>query len=571
MNLLFLTNVLLSCLILVAAQDGQQPIVTIPELGTVRGSTSYSAWTNRTIYEFQAIPFAKSPTGDLRFQPPVKATSWEGTLDASKPGVMCPQIWEGNVIAVDEDCLTLSVFSNSLTASRPVMVFIHGGVFYVGSAMTYRPDYLLEADVVLVVIQYRLGPLGFLSTLSDKIPGNAGILDMIAALEWVQKNIEAFGGNSSAVTIFGESAGGAAVSALVHTPLTRERSVPLFRRAIIQSGSVFSPWAICDTPVESAHDIAGRLGCVNDLEQCLLQAPIDGLLRAFESHRTDMVINQGLPNVAGATMVVGGPSGLFPEHPKHYTSQVYPEITVMGGVTSQDGLISLNEIGELHPESLKSLNSSHDLLSFIRLIHETFGQTKLDGALEGYAIAEHFLTSEIDQVQWKDVVLGLTDICGNHAFKGPVLADLQALSSVNSDRVYLYSFDYAVDNSTNLALTIEFPYEGSVHHAADVHYLFPWSTLNERGVRIAKTMVQLWTSFARTGVPMAEEVSTWSTFKNLYGPYLSINEVMEEKKNFYNEFSATTLRFRTSSASSNGSKLLVVIVSVLMFIFRTVN
>ncbi|XP_053685664.1 glutactin-like [Sabethes cyaneus] len=507
--LLVVTSVLIGYPFLVAAQVEEQPIVNIPELGSVRGSISHSSWTNRTIYQFQAIPFAKSPTGELRFQPPVKATSWEGTLDASKPGIMCPQIRNGDVLAIDEDCLTLSVFSNNLTASSPVMVSIHGGAFYLGSAVAYPPGYLLEADVVLVVIQYRLGPLGFLSTLSDRIPGNVGILDMIVALEWVQENIEAFGGNNEAVTIFGESAGAGAVSALLHTPLVREKPTPLFHRAIMQSGSAFSPWAIYDTPIEATHDIARRLGCVNDLEQCLLQAPIDGLLRAFESHRADTITN------AGASMVVGGPSGLFPEHPKHYTSQAFPNISVLGGVTSQDGLFLLNEICEVHPESLKSLNTSHDLLAFVRLIHESFGQTRLDGVLGGFAISEHFLMSEVDQVQWNDIVLGLTDICSNHAFKGPVLVDLLALSSINPGRVYLYSFDYAVDNSTSLPLTIEFPYEGAVHHAADMHYLFPWSELNEDGLRIAKAMVQLWTSFARTGVPVAEIFPYWSPMKSM--------------------------------------------------------
>ncbi|XP_055534060.1 glutactin-like [Wyeomyia smithii] len=565
MSLFFKTGLFLGYLILVCAQTEQQPVVTIPELGTVRGSISYSAWTNRMIYSFEGIPFAESPTGNLRFQPPVKTISWEGTLDATKPGISCPQLLGSDVNAIDENCLTLSVFSNDLTSYRPVMVSIHGGAFFLGSAIGYPPDYLLEADIVLVVIQYRLGPLGFLSTMSDKIPGNVGILDMILALEWVQQNIASFGGNPQVVTIFGESAGGAAVSALLHTPLVRSKPTPLFHRAIIQSGSVFSPWAICDTPTEGAYDIASRLGCGNDVEQCLLEAPVEDLLIAFQLHRTDAIVNRGLPYVAGATMVVGGPSGLFPEHPKKYLSQAFPNISVIAGVTSQDGLIFLNEICELHPEIAQSLNTAQDLHSFVRLLHEKFGQTRLDGTLQGYAVHEHFLMSEIDQMQWKEIVLGLTDICGNHAFKGPVLVDTLALASVDSNRAYLYSFDYAIDNSTNLPLSISFPYEGAVHHAADIHYLFPWSNLDDNGLKIAQTMVQLWTSFARTGVPTAQAVPYWSTVGNLHGPYLSINENMEEKKNFYNEFTATTLRFRTSGTGSIGSKLIIIVIGVLTF------
>ncbi|XP_055548888.1 glutactin-like [Wyeomyia smithii] len=567
---LVLLHTWIASLVLVGAQSLQSPVVNIPELGTVQGSITYTSWTNRTIYQFLAIPYAKSPTGNLRFQPPVKAPNWEGTLDASKPGIICPQSAGEYVNLLDEDCLTLSVYSNDLTTPRPVMVFIHGGWFFVGAASQYQPNFLLEADVVLVVIQYRLGPLGFLSTLSDEIPGNVGILDMILALEWVQNHIASFGGNNQLVTIFGESAGSAGVSALLHTPLTQKRPEPLFHRAILQSGSVFSPWATCDTPIDGAYDIARRLGCTDNLEQCLLQTSVQDLVEAFGSHRTNTIINQGYPNVAGTTLVVGGPSGLFPTHPS--TLPVSSNISVMAGVTSQEGLFLLDEICSLQPEKLQSLNSSHDLLSFVRLLHEKFGQTKLDGALEGYAFSEHFLVSEIDQFKWKNIVLGLTDICGNHGIKGPVLVDTTALATANPGRVFLYSFDYPVDPSAELPLVIPFPYEGPVHHANDMYYLFSWSNLSTTETKIAQAMVQLWTSFAKTGVPTAEIVPNWSPVKNLFGPYLVIDENMEEKENFLNEFTATTNRYRTSLANGkNYSNVLTIIIVCLVFVFRSIR
>ncbi|XP_058835247.1 glutactin-like [Topomyia yanbarensis] len=540
------------------------PTVNIQGLGVVQGSLGYSAWSNKTIFKFQAIPYAKPPTGLLRFQPPVKASSWTGILDASKPGVPCPQNSDRYYNVDNEDCLTLSVYSNDLDATRPVMVYIHGGWFFVGGASMYAPDYLFESEIVLVVIQYRLGPFGFLSTLSDKIPGNVGILDMIAALEWVQQHIGHFGGSSSNVTIFGESAGSAAVSALLYSPLVTGRPVPLFNKAILQSGSVFAPWAMCDTPIEGAYDIAKRSGCVEgNYEQCLITQSVENILQAFESHRRDMIIQRGYSSVTGTNVVVGGPSELFPVHPKHYLSQVTNEIAILGGVTSQDGLFLLDEICKLQPEILKSLNSSYDLFDFVRLLHEKFGQTQLSGALEGYEFMNHFLMKEVEQMQWKDIVLGLTDICGAHGIKGPLLIDMHAFARANPGNVYLYTFDYS-NLRTRRNMSIDFPYEGIVHHADDLTYLFPRDSLNEKDTKVAKAMVQLWTSFARGGVPFANDIPYWPPMNSLHGPYLKIDERSETKNFYLNELSASTMRFRDFAGGSNQLRLSSILIFLLV-------
>lgn len=292
------------------------------------------------------------------------------------------------------------------------MVFIHGGWFYFGGALGYRANYLLESDIVLVVIQYRLGPSGFLSLMNEKIPGNVGILDQIASLEWVQQNIAHFGGNSKEVTIFGESAGAASVSAMLHSPLVQGLEVPLFNKAILQSGSLFSPWAMCDNPVEGANDIAQRVGCKDpsSVEQCLQQVPMKHLLEAFGAHRKDTVINRGYPSVAGTTVVVGGPSQLFPEHPKNYLWDVPKSIPVMMGATSQEGIFLLNEICKFQPEVMKPLNNAYDLLRIVWTLHKKFGLNRLDGVLEAYDIMNNFRDSEVDRSLWEELVGGLIDV-----------------------------------------------------------------------------------------------------------------------------------------------------------------
>ncbi|XP_055626036.1 glutactin-like isoform X2 [Toxorhynchites rutilus septentrionalis] len=535
-----LIGIAFAAFLALCASQHPEPVVKIQDLLFIQGTIGYTAWTNRTIYEFHAIPYAQTPVGSLRFQPPVKITKMNGKLDATKPGIQCPQIWDEYVNTEDEDCLTLSVYTTSLDGNRPVMVWIHGGWFYFGGALGYRSNYLLESDVVLVVIQYRLGPLGFLSFMNDKIRGNMGLLDQIAALEWVQQNIDHFGGNNKEVTIFGESAGGASVSTMLHSPLVQGRKVPLFHRAILQSGSLFSPWAMGDNPVEGAHDIAKRAGC-NDpasVEQCLQEVPVKRLLEAFGAHRKETVINHGYPSVAGTTVVVGGPSQVFPEHPKQYLWDVPTTIPIMLGATSQEGIFLLHEIGKFQPEAMKSHFNSYDLLRLVRTLHQKFGQNRLDGVLEAYDIMSRFLVNGMDRYRWEEIVGGLIDICGNHGIKGPVLTELNAFARVIPENVYLYSLDYS-NIRTARNLSYPFALKDAVDHAEDLKYLFPRTELNAQDTKVAKIMVQLWTSFATKGIPRAKHVHHWSPAKGLYGPYLKIDAQSAQGENYIDEFSAT--------------------------------
>lgn len=538
------------------------PIVNIQGLGNVQGSIGHTAWTNRTIYEFQGIPYGQAPVGALRFQPTVKVAAWGGTRDASKPGARCPQILKDGTILDNEDCLSLSVYSNNLDSVRPVMVFIHGGWFFLGGADDYKSNFLLESDIVLVVVQYRLGPLGFLSTMTNDIPGNVGILDVIAALEWVQQYIRYFGGNSSQVTIFGMSAGAAAVSAMLHSPLVQSRPLPLFQKAILQSGSVFAPWAISDAPTEGTSDIITRLGCTGvSVDQCLRGATVKSLLEAFAAHRTQTITNRGYPYVAGTGIVVGGPSPLFPQHPKYYLQSASKNIAIMAGTTSQDGMFLLDELHRLQPQLLQTLNSSHALLRCVHTLHEKFGHSRFDGSLEAYAMGQNFLMREMDQLRWDDLVLGLTDICGIHGIKGPVMSEVHAFSQANPGNVYLYSFDYSSSSLSLWNYSVPFPHKGAVQHADDARYLFPLGDLAGTDIQIARSMVQLWTSFAAIGVPTAKEVPYWPPADRLFGPYLKINAKSEQRNYYLNEFTATAEKYRANGSA--GSRITVSIGSIM--------
>ncbi|XP_026480235.1 venom carboxylesterase-6-like [Ctenocephalides felis] len=201
---------------------------------------------------FLGIPYAKPPIGDLRFEPPVRNiidSTYNETIEANGLKDMCVQ--KGRL--GKEDCLYLNIYTPMLNSSLnnnnktyPVMFWIHGGSFHSGSGTynLYGPDYLVHEDVILVTFNYRLGVFGFLSAPEWKIYGNMGLKDQLLALQWVNENIEYFKGNKSSITLIGESAGAASVHYLMMSNLTKG----LYHRAILQSGSALSPWAIQFVP-----------------------------------------------------------------------------------------------------------------------------------------------------------------------------------------------------------------------------------------------------------------------------------------------------------------------------------
>ena len=219
----------------------QEPAPVKVESGKLQGTIEEGL----TVYK--GIPFAAPPVGDLRWRTPQPAKEWKGVRQAVKfaPGPIQAQSF--TFFGKSEDCLYLNIWTPAKSTKDriPVLVWIHGGGFGAGSASEelFYGDKLAKKGVVLVSIAYRVGQLGFLAhpELSaespDHVSGNYGLLDMIAALKWIKKNIAAFGGNPNKVTIFGESAGGIAVSMLCASPLARG----LFHGAISESGGSFGP------------------------------------------------------------------------------------------------------------------------------------------------------------------------------------------------------------------------------------------------------------------------------------------------------------------------------------------
>lgn len=276
---------------------------------------------------FRGIPYAEAPIGNQRFLPPQKKGPWTGTFPADAYGPSCPQGNLGSLVLGDsgmsEDCLSVNVWAHDDGQERPVMVFIYGGAFIMGT--TAQPLYeaaklARRGDVTVVTMNYRLGALGWLASqaiaddLGTATSGNYGVHDQIEALRWVQTNIRAFGGNPDNVTIFGESAGAISVCALLGAPSADD----LFDKAIIESGmcalGTYDGAGLIGMPSASvlAERVVEEVGCQDafNIADCLRSKTTDELLDA--TSLLD-VITGDLQTISALSPIVDG--SLIPEQP----------------------------------------------------------------------------------------------------------------------------------------------------------------------------------------------------------------------------------------------------------------
>jgi para-nitrobenzyl esterase len=276
--------------ILSAATQGESMTVKTAQ-GKVHGKTINEG----KVRAFLGLPYAAAPVGDLRWRAPQPAAMWKGVRDATKFGAHCAQnhVFDDLIFQDDassEDCLFLNVYTPADATDKsklPVMFWIHGGAYAVGASSEPRHngDFLPTKGVVLVTINYRLGVFGFLATSmlakeANGAAGNYGLMDMVAALDWVKANIASFGGDAGNVTVFGESAGSVAVSTLMAAPAARG----LFHKAIGESGSALGEGELV-TKALSIHEKSDDLWVaalgVNSLAE-LRALPTDKLLEAAQ-------------------------------------------------------------------------------------------------------------------------------------------------------------------------------------------------------------------------------------------------------------------------------------------------
>lgn len=297
---------------------------------------------------WRGIPYAAPPTGGLRLRLPQPVTPWDGVLDATRYGPVAPQrrgrglMAAGPKTRMDEDCLTINVTAPAGTgAPRPVLVYFHGGAFTSGSAS--EPAYdgtnlVLRGDVVYVAMNYRLGALGFMdfrrySTPERPFDVNVGLADQLAALRWVQRNIALFGGDPGNVTVFGESAGGMSITALMCVPSAKG----LFHRAFVQSSAPATAYGP-GLPEKWAGNLVDLLGVPEgEAAQALAELPAERLVEAT-ARLTRGLAPESDPGTRAVAPVVDGV--FLPLHPvdAFRAGRAHPVPLVIGNMLSEGAL-----------------------------------------------------------------------------------------------------------------------------------------------------------------------------------------------------------------------------------------
>jgi para-nitrobenzyl esterase len=461
------------------------------------------------LWSFSGIPYARAPIGPLRWRPPAPVERWDGIRDASTFSPIAPQ--SASVAGItspsdpdnsephSEDCLALNVWtpelpvtpSNGRGVGHPVMVFIHGGGFTSGSGSVflYRGGNLVRnGDAVVVTINYRLGALGFLGhrelSEPDGLVGNWGLHDQVAALRWVRDNIAYFGGDADNVTIFGESAGGFSVAALLGAP----GAAGLFRRAIVQSGGAYAH------SVEEAERAGARLAAVLGLASCergsLERVPAAELVAATEEigrRRPDpgMLPLPFLPTVDGV---------FLPRHPLTAVAD--------GAASGIDLLIGTNRdemtLFGLGNPALMGMDEA----GVERWIANALPGVPGDEVVEAYRSAR---ASRSEPVEPRDIwVAAGTDI----VFRWPSL-QLAADHVARGGRAYVYLFDWespAFDGILGSCHALELPF---VFGAVDVPVVQLFSGGGPAVTALSHHMQRAWLDFSRTGDPSHDGIGPW--------------------------------------------------------------
>jgi para-nitrobenzyl esterase len=437
---------------------------------------------------YKGVPFAAPPIGDLRWRPPAPAPSWHGTRAADAFAPSCMQLgvsMPGEATPrTSEDCLYLNIWTPAKRRARglPVIVWIYGGGYRNGSASMplYWGDRLAHKGVVVVTIAYRVGPLGFLALPEltrespQKSSGNYGLMDQIAALEWVHRNIRGFGGDPGLVTIAGQSSGSISVSILMAAPRARG----LFQRAIGESGGLFEPLQLAPSYLlaNAEHDgekYAESLG-VSSVAQ----------LRALPAARL-----LGGGNAGGVTHPVIEPSVL----------PVAPYEAFASGKQNDVPLL----IGSNAEEARALTDVSHTrATTFYTDIEHSFGQLP-PAILEAYPHE----TNEAAQTARLDLERDLR-------FGWDMWAWARLQTKTGRFPVYYYSF------RQRPPFPADSVYAGwGASHFAELWYVFdhldqnPWRW-SPADHKLAAEMSGYWTNFAKTGNPNGRGLPRWPKFQN---------------------------------------------------------
>ena len=469
------------------------------ESGIVAGTLKNETWS------FLGIPYAAPPIDSLRWQPPAEPVSWAPRIfQAKQLGPICPQYEDENVVGA-EDCLSLNIWAPRAamgpgTAPRPVLFFIHGGGHEQGSSAVGVGDRLLydgqafadQEGMVVVIINYRLGPFGFLAHPDLRAEregpgsGNYGMLDQIAALTWVQDNIEGFGGDLDRVTVFGQSAGGVSVCRLIASPLAEG----LFSGAVIQSAGCASTTRA--KAEANGRSVATALDCADaaDVPACMRSRPMSAVINTLSPSEN------GVEDL-GRNTYDGVVDGLaLPEAPPAIIEAGRHNIVplMIGATTAENG------------RSAPLLPDEATYKAAVRAYVARSGlpSTIADRALEVYPAAGYASPRAAYVALTSDI-----------KFVCPSRRDAQRVSAAQPAPVFRYAFDHVAENGSALLKA-----QGAFH-GGELPYLFGvlefttqigGFTPGPSDRAVSHAMQGYWARFAATGDPNGEGAAAWPRY-----------------------------------------------------------
>ena len=488
--------------------EAPQPAPIVAELA-VTGGMVRGVVAEHGLKQYHGIPYAAAPIGERRWAAPQPVQPWTDVRDASQPGPACMQpegvggaLYGQTGFAMSEDCLTLNVWTRATHVGEglPVMVWIHGGGLTTGTGSLYPGEQLTAKGVVLVTINYRLGPFGFLahpalSLEEHGVSGNQGLRDQIAALHWVRDNITAFGGDAGNVTIFGESAGSRSTSLLQASPLARG----LFHRVIGQSGSAFKPMWLRDQATSyaaSAETIGMRFVLALAGENLdpkfsdLRTVSAQRILETFQSH-PDFSNTESLAIVDGE---------VIPEEVAAiFAAGKQADVPVLIGVNSDEGS------------------------AFVPMLAPLFGK----GAAGFGAYVQAALPEAAGQVaelypagNEQEAERSWSDFFGDVTFGYPIRAWARGMENVTSD-AYLYWFTWWPPVADREQLR--------AFHAAEIGYVFGNLGLfnaapADEDRDLSDLMARIWVQFAKTGNPNGHGLPEWPAYTRGNEAYMEIGK-----------------------------------------------
>ena len=505
-----------------SAAPGTDALVQI-DAGALRGT-----YIGSTV-AFRGIPYARPPVGELRWAAPLPALPWQGVKEATQPGSACTQPAAGLVpfiapmakaygssfaqppVQSSEDCLYLDVWAPQWPAKQalPVMVWLHGGSNTVGSGTqsTYDGVSLTQHGVVLVTLNYRLGVMGFFShpELSKESPhhgsGNYGLLDQLAALTWVKRNIAQFGGDPENVTLFGESAGAIDAARLMVSPL----SAGLFRRVISESGPAFEQ----SRSLSEAEAFGSAVSAL---------APADAQLTALQRLRA-------LPAAEVEKLVIQAKEH-FPADITSATtdgwvlSQSPQQAFLSGSIQKVDLLIGINgrELSAFRLSAAASKSSGNQ-----NSVADSGGFKRFSAAARPYF---GIWTNPAIALYFGKILVGRTaglDQAANDLIAACPVGAMASLTNDSGQRVFVYRFERSIPGKGEAEL--------GAFHSLEVPYVFgsladptwQWLPSTTDDAALSNLLQTYWTNFAKSGDPNAQGLPNWPAWSDVKMEFLLVN------------------------------------------------